>query len=148
VAPLLGLPKGVFPVAGLTLGFPDAREASSPRLPPSVVVHRGRYSNEAEAEAIMAYDARRRPRQAALSRRSTDLRRMAADGARMSQGSLPCRSAPAFAPGCARAASRLTEGDDNPGGADAAGQRPPRPVRPRHAASLICGGTAAGDLKC
>jgi nitroreductase/FMN reductase [NAD(P)H] len=59
VAPLLGLPKGVFPVAGLTLGFPDAREASSPRLPPSVVVHRGRYSNEGEAEAIMAYDARR-----------------------------------------------------------------------------------------
>jgi 8-oxo-dGTP pyrophosphatase MutT (NUDIX family) len=31
----------------------------------------------------------------------------------------------------------LTEGDDNPGGADAAGPRPPRPVRPRHAASLI-----------
>lgn len=32
----------------------------------------------------------------------------------------------------------MTEaGDDNPGGADAGGPHPPRPVRPRHAASLL-----------
>ena len=59
VAPLLGLPKGVFPVAGLTLGHPAAREAVSPRLPPAVIVHRGRYDAAGEAEAIAAYDARR-----------------------------------------------------------------------------------------
>ena len=29
------------------------------------------------------------------------------------------------------------QGDDNPGGADAGGLPPPRPVRPRHAASLL-----------
>jgi nitroreductase/FMN reductase [NAD(P)H] len=59
VAPLLGLPKGVFPVAGLTLGFPAERNAVTPRLPPSVVVHRGRYAAEGEEAAIAAYDARR-----------------------------------------------------------------------------------------
>jgi nitroreductase/FMN reductase [NAD(P)H] len=59
VAPLLGLPKGVFPVAGLTLGFPAAREPVTARLPPAVVVHRHRYSADGEAEAIAAYDARR-----------------------------------------------------------------------------------------
>lgn len=59
VAPLLGLPKGVFPVAGLTLGFPAERGPVSPRLPPSVVVHRNRFGIDAEAEAIAAYDSRR-----------------------------------------------------------------------------------------
>ena len=59
VAPLLGLPKGVFPVAGLTLGFPAERNAVTRRLPPSVVVHRGRYRAEGEEAAIAAYDARR-----------------------------------------------------------------------------------------
>lgn len=65
VGPLLALPKGVFPVAGLTLGFPAARERVSVRLPPSVTVHRERYDASGEAEAIAAYDARRpraRPR--------------------------------------------------------------------------------------
>ncbi|MFN3448640.1 MAG: nitroreductase family protein [Roseococcus sp.] len=61
VAPLLGLPKGVFPVAGLTLGWPAARNPVSVRLPPAVTVHRGRYDASAEAEAIAAYDARRPP---------------------------------------------------------------------------------------
>lgn len=59
VAPLLDLPKGVFPIAGLTLGYPAARNPSTARLPPAVVVHRGRYSTEGEAGAIAAYDAMR-----------------------------------------------------------------------------------------
>ncbi|MCX8135095.1 MAG: nitroreductase family protein [Roseococcus sp.] len=59
VAPLLGLPKGVFPVAGLTLGWPAARNPVSVRLPPAVTVHRGRYDAAGEAAAIAAYDARR-----------------------------------------------------------------------------------------
>ena len=62
VAPLFALPKGVYPVAGLSLGWPVARNEVTPRLPPSVVIHREAYSSTAEAEAIAAYDALR-PRQ-------------------------------------------------------------------------------------
>jgi FMN reductase [NAD(P)H] len=61
VASLFGLPDGVFPVAGLTLGWPDARNATSPRLPPSVVVHRERYDDSGLAAALPAYDALRPP---------------------------------------------------------------------------------------
>ncbi len=61
VAPLVGLPKGVFPVAGLALGWPEAKERVPPRPPPSGVIHRGRHSAEGEAEAIAAYDGRRPP---------------------------------------------------------------------------------------
>ncbi len=59
MAPLLGLPKGVFPIAGLTLGLPEARNEPSARLPPSVTIHRGRYDASGEAQALGAYDARR-----------------------------------------------------------------------------------------
>ena len=61
VASLFGLPDGVFPVAGLTLGFPAARNETSPRLPPSVVVHRERYDDSGLADALPAYDALRSP---------------------------------------------------------------------------------------
>jgi nitroreductase/FMN reductase [NAD(P)H] len=59
VAPLLSLPKGVFPIAGLTLGWPVSRNEASARLPPSVTVHRDRYSTEGEEQALAAYDGRR-----------------------------------------------------------------------------------------
>jgi nitroreductase/FMN reductase [NAD(P)H] len=61
VAGLFGLPEGVFPLAGLTLGFPAARNAISPRLPASVVVHRERYDDSGLAAALPAYDALRPP---------------------------------------------------------------------------------------
>jgi nitroreductase/FMN reductase [NAD(P)H] len=61
VAELFGLPEGVFPVAGLTLGWPASRNATSPRLPPSVVVHRERYDDSGLAAALPAYDALRPP---------------------------------------------------------------------------------------
>ncbi|PWS38047.1 NADPH-dependent oxidoreductase [Falsiroseomonas bella] len=61
VAELFGLPEGVFPVAGLTLGFPAARNATSSRLPPSVVIHRERYDDSGLAAALPAYDALRPP---------------------------------------------------------------------------------------
>jgi nitroreductase/FMN reductase [NAD(P)H] len=61
VADLFGLPEGVFPLAGLTLGWPAARNATSPRLPPSVVVHRERYDDSGLAAALPAYDALRPP---------------------------------------------------------------------------------------
>jgi len=61
VAPLFGLPRGVYPVAGLTLGFPAARGAPSPRLPQGVVVHHERYDDAGLEAALPAYDALRPP---------------------------------------------------------------------------------------
>lgn len=59
VSPLFGLPEGVYPVAGLTLGWPDSRNEVTPRLPPAVVVHRERYDDAGLAQALSAYDALR-----------------------------------------------------------------------------------------
>ncbi len=61
MADLFGLPEGVYPVAGLTLGWPEARNAPSPRLPPAVVVHRERYDESGLAAALPTYDALRPP---------------------------------------------------------------------------------------
>ena len=62
VSPLLGLPAGVYPVAGLTVGWPVFRRPVSMRLPPSVVVHRERYDDSQLPEHVKAYDERRRAR--------------------------------------------------------------------------------------
>jgi nitroreductase/FMN reductase [NAD(P)H] len=61
IGPLCGLPKGVFPVAGLTLGWPEARNEPSPRLPQEVVIHSERYDDSGLEAALPAYDALRRP---------------------------------------------------------------------------------------
>ncbi len=61
VARLFGLPDGVFPVAGLTLGFPIPGNTVSPRLPPTVIVHRETYDDSGLAAALPAYDALRPP---------------------------------------------------------------------------------------
>jgi len=61
ITDLFGLPEGVFPLAGLTLGWPAARQATSPRLPPSVVVHRERYDDAGLEVALPAYDTLRPP---------------------------------------------------------------------------------------
>ena len=63
VSPLLGLPSGVYPVAGLTVGWPVFRRPVSMRLPPSVVVHRERYDDSALERDVAAYDERRRERE-------------------------------------------------------------------------------------
>ena len=62
VSPLLGLPAGVYPVAGLTVGWPVFRRPVSMRLPPSVVVHRERYDDTSLELEIADYDERRRLR--------------------------------------------------------------------------------------
>ena len=62
VSPLLGLPAGVYPVAGLTVGWPVFRRPVSMRLPPSVVVHRERYDDSNLSTEVAAYDERRRAR--------------------------------------------------------------------------------------
>ena len=61
VAEAFGLPEGVFPLAGLTLGFPAAPGTSSARLPPRAVVHRETYADAPLQEVLPAYDALRPP---------------------------------------------------------------------------------------
>jgi FMN reductase [NAD(P)H] len=63
VAPLLGLPRGVYPIAGLTVGWPAFRRPVSMRLPPSLVVHRERYEDRGLDDGITDYDERRRERE-------------------------------------------------------------------------------------
>jgi nitroreductase/FMN reductase [NAD(P)H] len=62
VSPLFRLPEAVYPVAGLTLGWPEARNTPTPRLPPAAVIHRETFDDAALPAAIEAYDALR-PRQ-------------------------------------------------------------------------------------
>ncbi len=62
VATLFRLPEGVYPVAGLTLGWPEARNAPTPRLPPAAVIHREAYDDSGLPAALDAYDMLR-PRQ-------------------------------------------------------------------------------------
>lgn len=58
VAELLELPYGVFPIAGLSAGWPDEDGRISMRLPPSVVVHQDRYDDGGLAGKVEAYDDR------------------------------------------------------------------------------------------
>ncbi len=59
VCDLLGLPKGVYPVAGLTAGYPTDDGRFALRLPPSVVVHHGTYDDNDLENELRAYDVRR-----------------------------------------------------------------------------------------
>ena len=63
ITPLLGLPPGVYPVAGLTVGWPVQKRFTSMRLPQSIVVHRESYDDSALPAEIAAYDDRRRARE-------------------------------------------------------------------------------------
>jgi nitroreductase/FMN reductase [NAD(P)H] len=59
VAERLGLPDWVFPIAGLTLGWPEALEPPSPRLALRATVHDGRYDAAGVDRELDAYDERR-----------------------------------------------------------------------------------------
>ena len=59
VARILELPAKVFPVCGLTLGWPAQEGFISMRLPLAVSLHRDRYEDGALAALIDAYDRRR-----------------------------------------------------------------------------------------
>jgi FMN reductase [NAD(P)H] len=62
IGPLCALPKGVFPVAGLTLGVPAGpRNWLSPRLPQPLVVHSETYDDSRLEAALPAYDTARPP---------------------------------------------------------------------------------------
>lgn len=59
VAAELGLPVGVFAVAGLTIGYPSAgvRRGVKPRLPSDAVVHYEQYSSDDVEQHVRDYDA-------------------------------------------------------------------------------------------
>ena len=59
VAGMLALPKWVFPVAGLCVGWPDRTGHISMRVPPAVTVHTDRYDDGKLEAGIEAYDRRR-----------------------------------------------------------------------------------------
>ena len=56
---LLDLPAGVFPVAGLCVGYPAEEGRITPRLSLQVTVHSDRYDEAGVKEKIEAYDRRR-----------------------------------------------------------------------------------------
>ena len=59
VAELLGLPKGVFVVYGMSIGWPaidPLEHGLKPRLPSELVIHRDAYSDEDALELIADYD--------------------------------------------------------------------------------------------
>jgi nitroreductase len=62
VARELSLPDGVFPIAGLCVGYPAGKGHISMRLPPAVTVHTDRYDDANLEQEIDAYDRRRAAR--------------------------------------------------------------------------------------
>lgn len=56
VIELLELPRLVFPISGMTLGWPAVRPFVKPRLPLEAVLHWECYDTAGEAEALAAYD--------------------------------------------------------------------------------------------
>ena len=61
---LLALPAGVFPVAGMCLGYPAQAGWISMRLPPALTVHTDRYDDRAMPALVEDYDRRREARHA------------------------------------------------------------------------------------
>ena len=64
VTKILSIPSGVFPIAGLALGWPKYQKPRvSMRLPQDVVAHWDKYSDEHLASLVNAYDKRRHERE-------------------------------------------------------------------------------------
>ncbi len=55
---LCKLPKGVFPIAGLALGWPDEKSPVSLRLPQDIVTHYNTYNEKNLMDKINQYDER------------------------------------------------------------------------------------------
>ena len=51
-----GLPEGVFPLFGITLGVPDQQNGVKPRLPVAAVLHENEYNASKYAELLKEYD--------------------------------------------------------------------------------------------
>ncbi len=64
---MCGLPKGVFPVVLLCLGYPSARPRPRKKLNTDVVVHRERYRELSDEELLNAYDEKYKDENLALT---------------------------------------------------------------------------------
>jgi len=53
---LLGLPRLMFPITGLTLGWPDTTTTPRPRLPQRAILHWESYNRDHEDAMLQAYD--------------------------------------------------------------------------------------------
>lgn len=56
ISELAQLPKGVFPVYGLTVGIPNEHNEVKPRLPVEAILHENTYDEEKYATLLPAYD--------------------------------------------------------------------------------------------
>lgn len=56
ISELVGLPEGVFPIYGLTVGVPDEKNEVKPRLPVEAILHENDYNEEKYKRIIPAYD--------------------------------------------------------------------------------------------
>ena len=56
VIELLGLPRLVFPISGMTLGWPAIEPFLRPRLPLEAILHWEHYGTTGESESLAAYD--------------------------------------------------------------------------------------------
>ena len=52
------LPKGVFPIAGLALGWPDEKAPISIRMPQDIIIHNDYYNEDNLSKKINDYDER------------------------------------------------------------------------------------------
>jgi FMN reductase (NADPH) len=57
VSALLKLPRLVFPLVGMTLGWPDGKSTLRPRLPLGAILHWDQYGIDSEAAKLKEYDA-------------------------------------------------------------------------------------------
>ncbi len=64
ISDLLALPEGVFPLAGLGVGWPEQEVITAMRLPPAAVIHEDRYDDSKLETVLDAYDKRRNERRA------------------------------------------------------------------------------------
>ena len=72
---LLALPAGVFPIAGLCVGWPEREGFVSMRLPPALAVHEDVYDATGVEEKIDAYDRRRDARYRIPAERQREVER-------------------------------------------------------------------------
>ena len=72
---LLALPAGVFPIAGLCVGWPEREGFVSMRIPPALAVHVDAYDATGVEEKIDAYDRRRDARYRMPAERQREVER-------------------------------------------------------------------------
>lgn len=71
IAEILGLPKFVYCVFGMCLGYPDELPAQKPRMQQDLVVHRERFDPTQSAAAVEAYDPALKEHYEAIGKETT-----------------------------------------------------------------------------